>query len=652
MHGQQAGRVAVLAALAGGILSLLEGTTIRADVPPGRVEVVAGGSDFGDGGPALQALFVGIGGLAVDPKGTVYVADSGGNRVRKIDPATGIITAVAGTGLMTGDFAARKATERPLRGPAALALDPAGRYLFVGEVVGRRVQRIDLAAGTIEDLGEPKGTFGKPAGLAWTPAGLLVADSVRGQVWQLGHDGSGGWKSGLPEGTHLRGGIRSLARDSAGGVYIAEYFSHRIARMDPRTGKIETAVGTGESGRSADGARASQSAIRTPDGIAFDGKGNLLVADMGNRRICRVDAATGRMQTVLKSGERGTEQRWTPGPLAVDAAGNLWVGDIHRNRVLRFAPGAETPVVVAGEGDLRDGPALEARLAHPGSVAADAQGNIYISDTLHQRVRRVDATTGRIRTVAGNGFMGYNGDGMPATEAHLGYPAELQLDSAGRLYIGDYYNNRVRVVEPESGRIFTLAGNGEVGEGGDGGPAKSAPLLNPHALLLEADGSLTIASAVSSRLRRIDLASGRIQSVPVGEGVAESLVFHGMARWNGGLVLALPRPGAILFLKDGQMGQLISKPDISFPQDVAVSPGGELYICETGRNRIVKWNGQGLEVVLEDLGRPRAIAFDARGDLLIADTFHNRVLRLRLTRAPGEMIAAGRSLSPPPASSR
>jgi sugar lactone lactonase YvrE len=643
------GRAALLAFLAGGVVLLgwrsgpppaVGDRAPQAESPYHQIEVIAGDSDFGDGGMAIRALFIGIGGLAADPKGNLYVTDTGGNRVRRIDGRTGMITTVAGTGLLIGDMGSKVAVQRPLRGPAPLALDAKGRFLYVAEILGRRVLKIDLASGAIEDLGAPPGGFGTPSGLAWTPAGLLVTDSPRGQVWK---QGSTGWTGLLPENARPLGNIRTVAQDGQGRIYLAEYFTHRVLRWDPATATMDIVLGTGEKGRGAGGTKGAQTQIRTPDGIAVDRKGNLWVVDKGNHRIGRVDAATGVFEILAESNEREKSERWTPGPLAVDPEGNLWVGDIESNRVLRFAPGARAPVAVAGEGDIGDnGPARAARLAHPGSVVADARGNIYVSDTLHHRIRVIDAATGRIRTLAGNGEHGYNGDGIPATQASLSYPAELQVDAAGRIYFGDYYNHRVRMVDPESGLIFTLAGNGRAGEDGDGGPAASARVINPHALFLDDDGSLIIASAVSSKLRRIDLASGKISALPLGEGVPEELAFYGMTRWNGGLVMAQPRPGGIDVLKDGRISPLIGRPEIFFPQDVAVSSKGELFICETGRNRVMKWTGKELKVVVENLGRPRAISFDAKGNLLIADTLHNRLLRLRLEPDPGAVVASGR----------
>lgn len=599
----------------------------------GRVEVIAGGGDFGDGGKAIDALFVNVGGLAVDPKGNLYIADSGACRVRRIDAATGIITTVAGTGLIVGAFESKLALERPLRGPVPLAIDAQGRSLYVGEILARRVLRIDIASGAIEDMGAPPDGFGSPDGLLWTPGGLLVADAPRGQVWRQGAGGA--WIGLLAAGSELTDNIRTLAQDARGRLYISEYFAHRVLRWDPSTGQLERAVGTGQSGRGADGEPASQAAIRTPDGIAIDRDGNLVVADKGNYRLSRVEAASGLLRTIAEAGKKGTAQSWTPGPIAVDSQGNLWVGDIERNRVLRIAPGATVPELVAGGGDIADdGPAMAARFAHPGGIATDARGNIYISDTLHHRVRMIDVVTGRIRTLAGTGNHGYNGDGIPATQALLSYPAELQVDGQGHVYFGDYYNNRVRAIDPATGLISTLAGNGKGGEAGDGGAATQASMLNPHALLLDEGRSLIVASAVSSKLRQIDLGSGTISAVPLGEGVSEDLVFYGLARWNGGLVMASPRPGGIEVLKNGKLSQLVGRPDIFFPQDVAVSPTGELFVCETGRNRVVRWDGSELKIVVENLGRPRAISFDPQGNLIIADTFHNRILKVWLTPQP------------------
>jgi len=462
---------------------------------------------------------------------------------------------------------------------------------------------------------------------------LLVSDPARGQIWRFTEDNA--WEPTWDRESRLLGANRTIAVDASGRLYTAEYFAHRVLRWDPASRAMTVVAGTGEEGRVSDGVQGDRSPLHTPDGIVLDPAGDLLIADKGNHRIVRVDHVTGRLTTVVESGAQGTAGRWTPGPLALDSEGRIWIGDLYRNRVLRYRIGDGGPVVVAGEGNIGDdGPALTARFAHPGAVAADLQGNIYVSDTLHHRVREIDVKTGRIHTIAGTGVPGYNGDGIAANSAWLSYPAKLQLDREGHLYIGDYYNNRVRSVNLKTGVISTLAGNGTAGEFGDDDKASEAALINPHALWLQSDQALVIASAVSSKLRWVNLQNGMIHALSLRSPVPETQVFYGITSWNGGLVLASPRPGSIQLVKNGVVSKLLDQSQVVFPQDVAVSPDGNLYICETGRNRIVRWNGHGLDMVAENLGRPRSINFDPDGNLLVSDTFHNRILRITITGQP------------------
>jgi len=597
----------------------------------GRVELVAGAGNPRDGGKAIDALVAGVAGMVVDPEGNLYFSDSGSNRVRKIDVQTGTIGTVAGNGLLISDEVSNLARDRALRAPGPLAIDTTGQFLFVGETVGRRVQRIDLATGSIQELPLPEGGgFGKITGLAWTPTGLVVTDAERGQIWKLVRSV---WIGVLPEGGLLRGGIGAIVRDGMGHLYISEHSGNRILKMDTNSGRVTDYAGTG-------------AALRNPDGLAFDAKGNLLVADLGNRRIVRIDAETQAPTTLYHSEDRGHVLDWSPGSLACDHEGNLWVGDVQRDRVLRFDAGAMQPAVIAGGADIGDGkPAGEAQLAQPGSVAADRYGNVYISDTLHHRVRVVDAATGLIHTVVGTGTPGYNGDGIAGTRAWLSSPAQLQVDPLGRVYIADSENNRVRLYDPASGKIITVAGNGQAGETGDGGLAREASLLKPHVLYLDGTDSLVVASGETSTIRRVVLLDGRIYRVPLNDPtVPADRVIHGLSRWHAGLVLVMPQPlpGSIdLLERNGRLTRLFGSPAVDLPYHAAVSPAGELFICDSGRNRVLRWTGKEMEVVARDLGRPRAISFDRQGNLLIADTFHNRVLRVYLHEPRGMLAATG-----------
>ena len=606
------------------------------------VELVAGTNDNGDGGRAYGAELVGVAGLVADRQGNLYLSDSGSGRVRRIDGRSGIIDTFAGSGLIVEHSASSLARDQPLRAPGPLALDPAERSLYLAETVGRRVLRVDLASGELADLGAPEDGFGKPTGIVSTDTTLWVADGARAQLFSRGPDGA--WKPRLPADHPLASGLRSLARDSAGRLYASQYAAHRVVRFDPRSGRLEIVAGTGEAGRGDDGQAGQNAPLHHPNGLVLAADGGLLIADQGNRRICRLDLESGELSTVWESGPAGSLERWTPGSLARGGAGQLWVSDLHLDRVLRFGTGLRRPTVITGVGDVRDdGPASQARLAHPGAVASDLAGNVYISDTMNHRVRRVDAATGTISTVAGTGFPGYNGDGFAATRAWLSYPAQIQVAGDGSLYIGDYLNHRVRVVDPNTGRIETVAGTGEPGNAGDGGPARFAELDHPHVLHLEGSRWLLVGSGKSSTLRRIDLGTRTIRRLDP-DGLPRNRVIFSLARWREGLLLALPRPepGTVEWFKGGSREVVVDDPEVRLPFSLAVSPAGELYICDTGRGRILRHTRDGLEVVLENLGRPRAISFDPQGNLLIADTFYNRVLRMRLAPPEGSQLAAVR----------
>jgi len=138
-----------------------------------------------------------------------------------------------------------------------------------------------------------------------------------------------------------------------------------------------------------------------------------------------------------------------------------------------------------------------------GGLALDGAGRLYIADTENHRIRRVDFTAGIIETVAGNGTRGFSGDGGPATAAQIAYPRDIEIDAMGRLFIADSDNQRVRVVDPSTGTISTVAGNGVQGYSGDGGPARDAALFRPFGIALDAAGDLYIADTFNNRIRRV-----------------------------------------------------------------------------------------------------------------------------------------------------
>ena len=299
------------------------------------------------------------------------------------------------------------------------------------------------------------------------------------------------------------------AADAAGNLYVADSFNNRIRKVDA-AGGIVTVAGSGESGYGGDGGPAIQAQFAQPVGVALDTAGNLYIADWGNNRVRKVDAA-GNISTVAGTGVSGyggdggpaaQAQLSRPYGAALDAAGNLYIADWGNNRI-RKVDAAGNISTVAGTGESGysgdGGPAAQAQLAQPYGLTADAAGNLYIADSFNNRIRKVDAA-GVISTVAGSGEPGYGGDGGAALQAQLAGPVGAALDAAGNLYIADGNNQRIRMVDA-AGVISTVAGNGESGYGGDGGAALRAQLAQPRGLAADAAGNLYAADSGNHRVR-------------------------------------------------------------------------------------------------------------------------------------------------------
>ena len=289
---------------------------------------------------------------------------------------------------------------------------------------------------------------------------------------------------------------------------------------------ISTLAGTGDEGFNGDGETAVQADLDNPSGVAVDRMGNVYFADTFNHRIRRVDLL-GAITTIAGTGEDGFNgdigpaamaQLDRPFGVAVDSAGIVYFADAFNHRIRRVDPsGAISTIAGAGGwgygGD--GGPAIAARLDLPTSVAVDEAGNVYFADTENDRIRRVDPS-GVIATVAGTGQSGFNGDGGPAVQAQLDTPYGVAVDKAGNVFVADTFNHRIRRVD-SSGAITTIAGNGERGFGGDGGPAVEAQLNEPRGVAVDAGGAVYFSDEGNDRIRRVD-PSGSIATVAGTEG--------------------------------------------------------------------------------------------------------------------------------------
>jgi hypothetical protein len=372
-----------------------------------------------------------------------------------------------------------------------------------------------------------------------------------------------------------------MAADSAGNLFIADFRNNCVRKISP-DGIISTVAGIGAQGFSGDGGPATSARFYYPTGVAVDKSGNLYIADGNNYRIRKVTpdgiirtvAGNGNGMYGGDDGPASSAQV-NPSGIAVDAAGNLFIADIGSNRIRKVTPdGIIRTVVGTGiQGTGGDGgSALYAQLCYPESVAVDTVGNLYIADGSH-RIRKV-TPNGIINTVAGNGTRGFSGDGGPASAAQLNNPYDVAVDTAGTLFIADRDNNRVRIVTFD-GVIKTIAGNGIMGYSGDGGPATEARLAGPSGLLVDMAGNLYIADFFSNRVRKVTMGSYLTTLFPhvaVGGGWSTSFALSntGATTIFGNLIL-IDNQGNALTVNSSSLG-------IGSSFQISIPPGGTVFL--------------------------------------------------------------------------
>lgn len=593
------------------------------ELKPGEITTVAGGVQFfGDGGSALSAGFnfgaveSQFGGtVAIDGAGNFYVADHRNHRVRRVDQS-GIITTIAGTGLRGFSGDNNLAIRAALNNPNCVALDSAGN-LLIADTDNKRIRRVDLQTGIISTIAG--GGTGGDGGLA-TEADLFSPSYV--------------------------------IADPAGNVLFSDFQSHRVQRIDAQTGILTTIAGTGVEGFSGDGGPATQARLTKPFGLALDSTGNLFIADGFNHRIRRVDTQ-GRITTY---------------------AGDGADGDFNQGRF-------------RGDGGL----ATAASLGVPTALALDAVGNLFIADFFNSRVRRINANSLIIDTFAGNGGSGFVGDGGPATQAEINDVTGVAIDGAGNLFLTDVGSDRVRRVDAQTSTINTVAGSGRQTFQGDGGLANRAGLYVPRAVTLDQNGNLFISDQGNGYIRRVDATTGIIQSI-AGNGdtfgggedsdlALESSVLNclGIAvdPTGANLYLTLREGGRVWRVTNGRVttvagggqnglgdGGPATQAQVFDPVGVHLDAAGNLLITELTSHRIRRVNvqngiittvagsgpighdsgsfsGDGGPATSALLNLPSAVRTDAAGNLLIADTLNFRIRRVAAQSGTISTIAGG-----------
>ena len=411
----------------------------------GNINTVAGtgtANYSGDGSIAVAAEINMPFSSFVAENGDLYIADTYNHCIRKVKASDGKISTVAGEGGTSGYLGdAVQSTLAALNYPSTAVSDASGN-IFIVDQLNNRIRKINIATGyisTVAGTGNPG--FSGDGGLA------ILADLDN------------------PTG---------IAVDAAGNLYITDSNNHTLRKVNASNGKINTIAGTsGLSGFSGDGALATAAKFDTPTGIALDANGNIFIADQNNNRIRKIDAGTGNISTFAGNGTAG----------------------------------------FSGDGAA----ATLAKLNSPAGLTIDANGNVYIADTQNSRIRKVNSSDGNIGTVSGNGTAGYSGDGNSATAAALMYPEGVAVDALGNIFISDTDNNCIRKVNSSDNKISTIAGTGISGFSGDGGLGTSAKMYYPKGISVDAGGSVFIADQWNNRVRKLDAFVG------ITEAVAENI---------------------------------------------------------------------------------------------------------------------------------
>ena len=301
--------------------------------------------------------------------------------------------------------------------------------------------------------------------------------------------------------------------DSVGNLFYSESRNNVIRRVDKATGIVTTVAGNGEAGYSGDGGPATQATMKEPYSLQVDrGNGDIYIVDRLNAVVRKVDAATGIITTVAGTGEQGYSGDGGPGNRAMfrepndcflDGKGGLLIADIQDQRIRRLDLATGVINTFAGNGQKErsgDGkPALEASIMGARAVCMDSKGNTYIAEREGNGVRKVDAN-GIMSTVAGNGERGYEGDGGPALTATWGSPKAIRCDAQDNIVVVDTENHAIRRIDSATGIVTTIAG-GRLGGEGDGGPATEAAMDRPHGCGIDAQGNIFVADSNNHRVR-------------------------------------------------------------------------------------------------------------------------------------------------------
>jgi sugar lactone lactonase YvrE len=419
----------------------------------------------------------------------------------------------------------------------------------------------------------------------------FVMSTVAGQATIYGSTGNGGQATSAQL-MHPR----TVVGDAAGNLYIGDANAHTVRKVDP-SGVITAVAGDGTDGDSGDGGPATAAQLRYVTGIALDAAGNIYIADTTSEKIRKIAAGTGIISTFAGTGASGhtgdggpasAAEIYGPQDLVIGPDGHLYFAARWSDTVRKIdldtgmiSTVAGTPFVAGSSGD--GGPATAARFDSPVGISFDSSGNLFIADTANHRIRRVDAVTGIISTVAGVGTAGGSGDGGLATAAQLDAPEGIAAAIDGKLFIAETQSHRIRVVDTASGIISTFAGNGSAGFAGNNVATTETQLNEPLGLWVGFHFDLYISDSGNNIIRRaypVDIQDADV-SVSVEPSFVVSVAGHAGA-CNGVAQSAAASSGPTT----AHLGNITSSVNAVVAQDLQVvtnaAGGYSLYLRYAG----------------------------------------------------------------------
>jgi RHS repeat-associated protein len=646
---------------------------------PGNIYAIGGlATNNGNGGPGPQSVVNAPQAVEVDGAGNTYFADTSDNRIQEIPATTGTqwglamtagdVYTIAGSpgGMAGASVTGTPAAQTLFDGPQGLAVNSSG--LYVSDTNNCRV--VEIA-----------GTTGTQWGISMTAGDMYVIAGRTGQC-ALGNDNKPATQSDLIEPASLHLGTGSHSGD----LYIADTGNNRIQEIAATGGSewnqtmtaadVYTVAGSaaGTSGQSTNGASATSAGLTAPQGVTIDGNGNMFIADTTNCRIEMVPLNNGtffgitmnRFDLYTVAGRNasnctiGNDNKvatqsnlWFPTSVR-SPNGNLYIADASNNRVQEVAATNHTEFgqsmtatfvyTIAGSatgtaGHSGDGgAATSALMSNPSALWLDSSGNVYVSDTGNNEIRKISTSTAAISDVAGgNGqTLATTGDGGPATTSGLLSPRGIASDPNGDIFIADSANNRIQEIAASThtqfgiamtaGDIYTVAGNaaGQPGNSGNGGPATSARLSDPEGLAVDSAGNLYIADSNNSQIRKVSAATANISTI-AGSTIGDS--------GNGGPATSakLSAPAAVavdstgdVFLADPGNEQVQEVPAASGTNYGIAMTAGDIYGV-AGTPGVSGSTGDGGRATSAKLFGDAAVVVDAGGNVYISDTLNNRI---------------------------